>query len=1271
MTSPPCSDHGFQLLLLGSFDALWGDKPIAGLSYLKMRALLAYLAVERAQDHKREVLAELLWGGNDATTARGNLRRTLANLRQALEEPSGVAMFSANRATLRFIADGYVDVLDFVAEVPHLPETPLAAQHEERIVALYRGKFLADMSLPDCPGFQDWLQFRREALHRRALGLLEKLSNRHEQRSDFRKALRFALRHAELEPCDGNVQRRVMRLYALSGQSAAALSHYEVCSNHLKNQLGALPEEETQQLAEQIRGGALLSGWLDGARVNGQQIRDPSPAQRRQVTVLCCELGLVGVEDPDELMDALSAPQARVVDIIRQFSGHVVPTHGGGLLAYFGFPQAREDAACQAVQAALVMTGEAAPGVEVRVGIHTGLVVTSDTSSMPDTSGQTTKVAMGLSPCAAANAVVISEDTHSIVAGYFECTSLGESPAQRGQWFQALGKSGAYNRLEAAEQLTPLVGRQGELDQLLALWQQSTQGKRHVVLVQGDAGMGKSRLLLAVKDRLAGQAYALRELRCFPEFSQSPFHPLLAMLEVVFGFANGDTPQIKFDKLKTQMAKLYPASAQRMAVLFAQLFALPLEVPFAASALTLQKQKEQALAVFVALLNGLAARQPTLLLVDDLHWMDPSTLELLTLVVKQTDRSPILILLTARPEFIMPWSPVHTTTLPLHPLSKDEVTGMISAISTQLAPGTIQSIVDRADGVPLFVEEMAKIARLDQQVRIPATLQDLLAARMDMLGRAKYTAQLAAMLGREFDLGLLHKICPFASNELAMHLDTLREADVIVRVNDIMGQFKHALIQEAAYQSQSKPDRQAAHRRIAQVLQTDFVELVAHQPEVLAQHLAAAGEAWPAIEYWSLAGQRAAQRSSNLEAIAHFNAALKQLETLPENLGRNEAEFKILVSLCPVLYSTKGYGSREASQANARISILCDQVGDSQELFQAKWALVINTLTVVGSHKREVLASARQLLGMAHDDPLRQQAAHYVVANAAYWLGEFETTCTHAKQALALYRPDQGLELLARFNQDQSGPSAYLSWALYLLGFPHQALEVCEHMLRQARELSDRPQTLASALSFALALYRWMGKAEETLALSVETVALARQHDLSVWLTVGEMSHGWAQVMHGRQEGIAELQSSISRMRLAMGGISVAFVVPLVDAYVHLHQYNEALDLLTQVQADAQQSGDGHFTAELHRLKGVCLLGISKRHTEQAESCFEQALVVSRQQRAKCLELRAAMSMAQLWRSQGKSAQARDLLYPVHSWFTEGIDTHDLRAASQLLQILE
>lgn len=824
--------RGVELSLLGGFNAYVNGHPVGGAAYNKMRALLAYLVMEREQDHNRETLAALLWSNNTPTTARGNLRRTLFDLRRVLEMPGDQAMFSSGKHVIRYLPSCHVDALTFIGRPALSAESHAKAEHDdEKTIALYKGEFLSGLSVPDSPDFENWLQIQREFMHRHALALLERLSNRYEQAANYSKALQFALRYTQLEPWNEDACRRVMRLYALHGQSGAAIVQYEACCQQLKNELGVLPSEETRQLAERI---------LKGELFVQHELKPVLPAvpqtyaERRQVTVLYCELTLAAIDDPDEALDLLRAPQARCVEIIRQFLGHIVQTHGGGLLAYFGYPQAREDAARRAVQAALSMTGEAAQDAEIRVGIHTGLVITGGELAMPDTCGRTSKLAIQLRQSAAHNEVVISQETHAIVAGYFDCASFGvqlfPGLAQPLEVFKVLQESGARTRLDASAQLTPLVGRKTEITKLLKLWKSAAQGSRHVVLIQGDAGIGKSRLLLALKQRLADQPHAIRELRCFPEFSQSPFYPLIVMLEAIFSFVPGDTPELKFGKFAKYLEAHYPATAQNIAPLLAKLLSLPLSGNFTVSGFSPQKQKEQTQAILLGLLQTLAIRQPVLLIVEDLHWIDPSTLELLTLFVEQTGNEPILAALTARPEFIPPWKEAIKSTLTLAPLVKDEVVEMIASLRIDIPAATIRRIAERTDGIPLFVEEVAKIATRDNQGSIPTTLHDLLATRIDQMGEAKNTAQLAATLGREFDLNLLRRASFCDSATLAQSLSALAEAGLIFKVNETSCQFKHALIQETAYQSQTKADRQAAHQRIAQALQSSFVDIVSSRP---------------------------------------------------------------------------------------------------------------------------------------------------------------------------------------------------------------------------------------------------------------------------------------------------------------------------------------------------------------------------------------------------------------------------------------------------------
>lgn len=843
--------HKLELILLGGFDIRLNGRPVAGVSYSKMRALLAYLAVERKQEHSRKVLADLLWCGNGPVTARGNLRRTLSDLRRVLESPSGKALFSASKQTIRFIPNAYIDILEFT-DTPSCTAAPTPAHCDpciaqmERMAWLYRDEFMEGFSLPDCPDFEDWLQIQRETLRRRALALLERLSNCHEQADNYGRALPFALRYTELEPWDEAGHRRAMRLYALSGQSSAALGQYDFCRQVLQKDLNALPSAETRNLAESIR----KDEWrAERPAATGEppiKALPPLIAERRQVTVLYCELTLAAVEDPEEAMELLRIPQARCAEIIRQFSGHIVQAYGGGLLAYFGYPQAHEHAARHAVQAALNIMHKVAHGVEIRAGVHTGLIIADSGTSMPDAAGKTSRLAIQLRHNAAHGEVVISQDTRGIVDGYFDCLSLGVQSlpgiAQPVEIFEVVRESGARTRLDAATQLTPLVGRKAEIARLMGLWEEAAQGARQVVLVQGEAGIGKSRLLLALKEHLRGQSRAILEMRCFPEFSQSPFYPLIGMRDAILDFTHDDTPDTRFGKLARYLETHFPALAQQAVPLLAQLLSLPLAEPYRAPAFSPQKQKELTIAILIDMLRAVAAQQPVLLIVEDLHWIDPSTREMLTRFVEQTEKGAILAIFTARPEFDPPWSEALESTLALAPLDEDEVKQMIASISGNIPATILRRIVERTDGVPLFVEEMTKVASLNNQTNIPATLHDLLAARMDNMGEAKYTAQLAAAIGREFDLNLLRKVSLYSPATLADTLNALQDAGLILKMGDTAYQFKHALIQEAAYQSQTRSARQAAHRRIAQTLQNDFPDAVEARPELLAQHLSSAGE---------------------------------------------------------------------------------------------------------------------------------------------------------------------------------------------------------------------------------------------------------------------------------------------------------------------------------------------------------------------------------------------------------------------------------------------
>lgn len=902
------SDHSLKLQLLGGFDVSLNGDPLTDISYNKMRALLAYLAMEQEQDHRRDVLAETFWPNNDPATARGNLRRTLSQLRRALELSTGSPLFSTQKHTIRFIPNIYVDALDFINQATDMQENSGVNLHQEqRLISLYRGEFLAGLSLPDSPYFEDWLCIQRETMHGRAIALLEQLAKHYAQAGNYGNALNFALRHTELEPWNEDAHCRTMRFYALNGQNSAAIHQYETCCRLLKNELDTVPNQETQQLAEYIRNGKLSTRSTDTAQTSTQQLITQAAEERRQATVLYCEFTAETIDDPDETMELLSAPKAHCIALIKQFSGHIAPSQDSGVLAYFGYPQAHEDAARRAVQAALAVTCKT-ERIEIRASIHTGLIITDGEPSRPDKLGKISRLATQLHH-GLESGVLISQATYNIVSGYFDCLSLG-SYSMRGyteplELFKVLQESDACCRLDSAAQLTPFTGRQAELDILERLWQKAAQGIRQVVLVQGEAGIGKSRLLHALKQRLVGQPHTLRKLRCFQEHSRSPFHPLISMLETVIGFSYDDTTEAKFAKVVKYVESHYPGSKQDAVHVLTQLLSLNSGDQYQSSNSSPQKHKELTCAILLAALKTLSEQQPVLLIVEDLHWIDPSTLELLTLLVEQKEQTAILVAITARPEFVPPWQENLASILTLTALAKDDAIKMATSINPIIPAAIIRRIVERADGIPLFVEEITKIAEQDNPASIPASLRDLLTVRLDKLGDSKYTAQCAATIGRDFDLALLHRIYPGDPEALKQNLSVLHKAGLILKLSETVYQFKHKLIQEAAYQSQTKANRQAVHRHIAQVLQSDLPALVTTQPEHLAHHLSEGGEKRQAVEFWLKAGQRAALNSANLEAIDHFNNGLRDLLNLPPNPERDHLESELHAHLKTALIAAK------------------------------------------------------------------------------------------------------------------------------------------------------------------------------------------------------------------------------------------------------------------------------------------------------------------------------------------------------------------------------
>lgn len=1267
-----------SLRLLGGFE-LDLDAIPCKLVYEKGRALLAYLAAEPGRAHSRAFLAAMLWPDHEHDAALSNLRLVLHNLRQVINTENRITPpLQIDRESVRLdpAADLEIDAREFTAPALACPATPCAAHCDPCLVRMetladrYQGEFMAGFSLPECPDYEAWLQVHREALHVRALSLLARLSECHERAGTYGKALLFARRFLGLEPWNEEGLRRAMRLFALNGQRASALGAYEACCLSLKKELGILPSEETIALAELIRQGE-PSPAAEGEFDPGAEKALPLPvAERRQVTVLYCELATDEAEDLDEALALLRSPQNRCKEIISSFSGHLVSLHGGSLLAYFGYPQASENAARLAVQAALALTRTAFTGIELRVGVHTGVVI-SGGPQVPDAIGATSGLAIRLRQLVEPGEVAISGATQHLVAGFFECISLGLRQLRGIQRplevFRIEQESGARDRLEASATLTPLVGRKKEMAALLSEWKEAGHGVRRIVLLRGEAGIGKSRLLLMLKEALREKAIEVRELRCSPEHSHSPFHPLTALFELKLTFLPDETPEARFDKLAEYVETHFASMDQDVVPLLATMLSLPLRASCMKTDSSPQQKREKTMAILLDRLYSLAAKKPLLLLVEDLHWADPSTLEFLKLFVAQQRMAPILAVFTARLGFEPPWQESLVRTLPLNAMDNKETAMLITSVEPGIAPAMVLRIVERADGIPLFAEELTREVAVNDQSAIPSTLQDLLATRLDGLGAAKIIAQLASVAGREFSFDLLRRISPFDDATLEQMLRQLQAAGLLQCAARRVFNFRHALMRDAAYQSQTRAEREAAHRRIADALETGGSKV---RPELLAQHRAAGGEIRQAVACWIDAGKLASQHSASREAVTHFKSGLTLIQSLTPGPERDRQELILQIGLGSAATSAHGYASAEGAEAYTRAMTLASRHESDPAMFPAIWGLWASASSRAGY--AVALDLAQQLLRMASQsgDPVQKEQGHFAVANTQYWQGEFLTALEHVERARELYQPAQQTRHIADFGEAAGVTSnSYTSWVLWFLGFPEQALKVSAQALALARQLGH-PFSLAYALIFAAILNCRLRRPEVSLSLAQEALNLASRHGFPLWLIGATLARGWADAMQGRRQSVESMQQCVEATREAMGGVTLVVLEPLVEAYAALGLFDTALSVSSEAFALGDAIGDHHIEAELHRLKGESLLGLADGNEEAAEACFYQALTVSRRQQAKSLELRAAMSLARLWHRQGKRDDAQRLLEEVYYWFTEGFDTPDLLNARELLDSL-
>jgi predicted ATPase/class 3 adenylate cyclase len=1043
----------------------------------------------------------------------------------------------------------------------------------------------------------------------------------------------------------------------------------------------------------------------------------PTPeAERRQLTVLFCDLvdstTLARQLDPEDYREVVRAYQATCADVIQRFDGYIAQYLGDGLLVYFGYPHAHEDDAQRAVRAGLDILDALAPlqarltadkglRLAVRLGMHTGLVVVGamGTGARQEALalGDTPNVAARLQGLAAPDTVVISDATWRLVQGYFAYDDLGPQPLKGVeipvQAYRVLGTSGAQSRLDVVSPhgFTPLVGRETEMAVLRERWAQARDGLGQTVLLSGEAGIGKSRLVMALKEHVAGAPHTRWECRCSPYFQDSTLYPLIDLAQRALQFGRDEGPAAKLQKIAAVLGHYGLAQPETVA-LWAALLSVPLTDLYPPLHLTPQRQKQQTLEAIVALLLALAAEQPVLFIVEDLHWIDPSTLEFLTLLLDQGPTGRMLTLLTCRPEFHAPWGfRTHLTPLTLHRLPRPQVSQMSVRVAggKALPQEVMEQIVTKTDGVPLFVEELTKMVLESGLLRereghyelrgplpplaIPATLHDSLMARLDRLSTVKAVAQLGASIGRTFAYELLHAVSPLDDTSLEHGLRQLVDAELVYQrgvVPQATYTFKHALIQDAAYQSLLRSTRQQYHQRIAQVLEAQFAETIVTQPELLAQHYTAAGLHRQALPYWQRAGQRAMERSANIEASSHFTAALAALTMLPETPERTAHELTLQIALAVPLIATKGYGAPEVAHAYSRAQVLCQQVGEHALRFSALRG--VWNCHLMKAELQTAYTRGEQLMRLAqqtHEAALLVEA-HRALGTTLLFLGKLTAAHTHLEQGMALYNPQQHRSLALRYGADSGIVCRlYMAWVLWLLGYPDQALRHIHETLLQAQELAHS-FSQAFALNHTAMIHRFRREGLLAQERAEASIAFATEQSVAQWLAQGIVLRGWALAAQGHgAEGIAQIGEGIGAWRATGAELVQPWnLAQLAEAYARAGQSTEGLHVIMEALTLMGKTEERWWEEELHRLKGELLA-----HTQdprEAETCFHHALTVARLQQAKSLELRAATSLARLWQQQGKRIEARELLAPVYGWFTEGFDTADLQEAKALLDEL-
>jgi len=1213
----------FTLSLLTRFELTGPAGPVE-LPNKKLAGLLAYLACSAPVPQSREKLASLLWGSHFETQAQQNLRQALFRLRRALGPDA--LMSDGNEV---WLAPGVIDcdVARLKALSGEASSASLAAAAD-----LYRDPLLADVDIAE-EAWADWLGAERPRLEGLALDAMIGHAEQALKSGKPQAALKAATRAVAVNALREDAHRLIMRALAATGRKAEALKHYQDLATVLKRELNAEPDALTKALVSELRSQppnrspAIAAARLEpnadaatpaaGDDQPSQTVARPVDLERRQLTIMVCNMvgsaPLSAVLDPESIHDLLVVFHKKVVDSVAPFGGFVAQYQGTGAHVYFGYPAAGEHDAEQAVRAALAtldaigsLISFAGIAFRASVGIASGLVVVGDEPEAGDqlqrlAIGETPNIAMRLQAEAPPGEIVIAASTWRLTGQLFDCRALDAIEAkgltQPIEAWRVCGEAPGVSRFDArrAGKLSPLVGRQEEHDLLLRRWQQAKLGEGRVVLLSGEAGIGKSRLAESLVAALEGESYARLRYFCSPHHVNSPLHPVIAQLELAAGFEPGSTPGARLERLE---ATFKPTSKNwpRDAALFAELLGVPLDGQFPAMRASPQQKREMTLAALLDQIDSFAAQGPVLIMLEDAHWIDPTSLDLAERMVTRVANRPVLLVATFRQEFQPSWADLpHVTMLQLSRLGLRDSAVIVRDIARDkaLPDAIVEQIFTATDGVPLFTEELTTTLLESGLLRetadsyvldhprpglaIPTTLQGSLVARLDRLGPGKDVAMIGAAIGRQFSRPLIGAVSALAADELDAALDRLTGSGLLSRRGtppDATYSFKHALVRDAAYGTMLTSRRRQLHSNIAGVLVERFAALAENQPELVAHHFTEAGLAHEAIDYWLKAGRLAVARSADREAVASFEQALQLLDQQPQaretlQLGV-DVRFDVKDALVLLGEFERIFPHLDEAARLART--LNDQkrlASAYRHLCHIHW--MAGHLAESYRFGQDALAIARSL-----DDVPLQMRINLQLGAACMWRGDYRQAERILLTTLEWYERRENDN--ASSVRVRAAAHYYLTMVLTARGSFREGAIHGQEGIRLA-EAEDRPQGIASAYLYAAGLETARGDFNRAIALLERARALCHQWNLAMLAVAGRGRLGQAYVLSGRlAEGIALLGQAASAFGIMQHRAAASITyAQLGQAYLLADRRADALDCARRSLAIASEGGQrGH-----------------------------------------------------------------------------------------------